>query len=315
MTKTSKTKNITIVVPVFCEEKGVAVFFSSLKEEIRKIPDYNWKVLFVDDGSHDDTTTVLKSLSSQDFKISIICFTRNFGKEAALTAGVREVKDSDAIICMDADMQHPPELISDFIKLWENGAKHVITIRKGVDGHSLFRKRMSSLYYFLVKKIGSDFIIEKSTDYRLIDQQIAQLFSELPNKVQSFRNNLDWLGFESEKVYFEAPKRFEGDARYSISALINLAIYSITSFSLFPLKIIGILGLFVSSFAGFLSIFCALTNLLKEEWFFTPLALFMVLNTFLIGLIMLCLGLLALYIGNINEGVLRRPDYIIREHF
>ena len=154
-------------------------------------------------------------------------------------------------------------------------------------------------------------IIPKSTDFRLIDKQVIEEFIKLPEKIKTFRGSIDWFGFDTDLLPFDAPQRYGGSGTYSYARLFNLAINSITSFSLWPLKITGYMGLAIS-FSSFLLLLTSLVvNIYQSLWVISPLTLFVIFNTFLVGVLMSCLGLIALYIGNINNEVLNRPNYVI----
>ena len=306
-------KQIAVVTPIFCEEANITQFHEKLSSVINKLTHYNWTILFVDDGSNDQSAEIIRSLIKKDDRVGLISLSRNFGKEAALTAGVHEAVKADAIITLDSDLQHPPDIIPDIIKHWEDGYLVVATVRKSVESHSIFRKIGSMLYYSVMEKVGGHHIIRKSTDFRLIDQKVALEFTKLKERIHMYRGSIDWLGFKTYKLPFDAPERFAGEARYSYGKLFSLAINSITSFSLWPLKITGYLGIFISLISLALLLVCIGLNLYKGIWFITPIALFVVFNTFLVGVLMICLGLIALYIGNISNEVVHRPNYVIAE--
>lgn len=304
-------KVITVIVPVFCEEGNIHRFYETIMPILNRLPDCQTTVLFVDDGSTDNTREVINEIIKKDKRINLITFARNFGKEAALTAGVLESLDSDAVICIDADLQHPPEIIPKLVEFWNAGYPVVATVRNSVKSHSLFRRSCSFLYYSLTSKVGGNHLIPRSTDFRLLDKRVITEFSKFDETVQMFRASIDWLGFDTAKVNFDAPERFSGHANYSFPKLFDLAIASFTSFSLWPLKFTGYLGLLISFFSFVVLLFCLCLNIFSSEWYATPLALFVIFNTFLAGVLMSCIGLLALYIGNINTQVANRPKYVI----
>jgi len=306
-------KQISIVTPIFCEEENIRKFYDKLKVVLNELKEYSWYIIFVDDGSNDNSIDLVQSLADKDERIILICLSRNFGKEAALTAGIHEAVGSDAIITIDADLQHPPEIIPDIIKNWEDGYPVVATVRKSVESHSIYRKIGSKLYYLIMEKVGGNHIIKKSTDFRLIDKKVAIEFTKLNERIYMYRGSIDWFGFKTYELQFDAPERFSGEGRYTYSKLFELAINSVTSFSLWPLKVTGYLGILITitSFALF-AVSIGL-NLYHDIWYISPIALLIVFITSLVGLLMMCLGLIALYIGNINNEVVKRPDYVISE--
>lgn len=303
---------ITVVVPMYQEEKNIVPLYERLEKVTNAIKDTQWEYIFVNDGSKDRSLVELKRLAAQDQKVRVIDLSRNFGKEIALTAGVNAV-NSDAVICMDADLQHPPELIPKLIELWKQGAEVVAAIRTDIDGQPLARRICSFLYYRLMSKITKLDMAAKSTDFRLCDRKVIEAFRQFTEKERMFRGIVDWLGFKKEFVEFHAPARQDSDASYSYAKLWQLAVSSIMSFSLFPLKLTGYLGLIISIVTGLLLIWMILDTYVFVLNYFTPLAIFVVFNTFLFGIVLMGLGLIALYIGTIHTEVINRPLYIIRE--
>lgn len=306
-----KKKTISVVVPCFCEVGNVEQFHKVLSETIGSITEYDWKILFVDDGSRDHTVAVMQKIVDLDNRAMALVLARNFGKEAALMAGVQEALPCDAVICIDADLQHPPSLIPKLLEEWKKGWPIVATVRKSVESHSIVRRIGSNIYYKLMKSVGGNLLIPKSTDFRLVDRFVIDHLLQLKENVRIFRGMIDWFGFPTAIVHFEAPERFHGTANYSYGKLFQLALTSITSFSLWPLRLTGYAGLLIVAFSS-LSLMVSLSlNLAKNMWFISPLTLVVLFNTLLAGVLMVCLGLIALYIGNIRDSVLGRPDFVI----
>ena len=215
------------------------------------------------------------------------------------------------MICLDADLQHPPTLIPQLLEKWKEGWPVVATVRKSVESHSIVRKMGSSIYYKLMKSIGGNLLIPKSTDFRLVDRFVINHLLQLRENVQMFRGMIDWFGFPTAIVHFEAPERFHGTANYSYGKLFQLALTSITSFSLWPLRLTGYAGLMIVAFSSLSLMIAFGLNLAKGVWFVSPMALVVLFNTLLVGVLMMCLGLIALYIGNIRDAALGRPDFVI----
>ena len=303
---------ITVVVPIYQEEKNIVPLYERLEKVTNAIKNTQWEYIFVNDGSKDRSLVELKRLAAQDQKVRVIDLSRNFGKEIALTAGVNAV-NSDAVICMDADLQHPPELIPKLIELWKQGAEVVAAIRGDMDGQPLVRRIGSFCYYRVMSKITKLDMAAKSTDFRLCDRKVIEAFRQFTEKERLFRGIVDWLGFKKIYVEFHAPARKEGAVAYSYVKLWKLAVSSIMSFSLFPLKLTGYLGLLITIATGLLLIWMILADYVFAINYFTPLAIFVVFNTFLFGIVLMGLGLIALYIGTIHTEVINRPLYIIRE--
>ena len=302
---------ITIVVPIYQEEQNIVPFYECLEKVTSAIEDIQWEYIFVNDGSKDMSLLELKRLAAQDQKVRVIDLSRNFGKEIALTAGVNAV-NSDAVICMDSDLQHPPELIPQLIEQWKQGADVVAAIRVDMEGQPLVRRIGSFLYYWLMSKITRLDMTAKSTDFRLCDRKVIEAFRQFKEKDRMFRGIIDWLGFKKEYIEFHAPSRKHGTINYSYAKLWQLAVSSIMSFSLFPLKLTGYLGLIITIVTSLLLIWMILADVFGLSYY-TSLAIFVVFNTFLFGIVLMGLGLMALYIGTIHTEVINRPLYIIRE--
>jgi len=307
------SKKISIVIPVYNEAGNILNLHSRLEGVVETLPQFEWAYIFVNDGSPDDSFKVLKSLAGTDKKVKVLDFSRNFGKEIALTAGAHEGSDSDAIICIDADLQHPPELIPTLVDRWEKGAEVVVTIRTEIEKQPLFRRMGSYLYYWLMRKMSGIDLKAKTTDFRLYDQKVVKAFMRATERERMFRGLMDWMGFHRSYVEFKADARAEGQAAYSYAKLWRLAVNSLTAFSLWPLRLAGYLGFFISTVSGALFIWMLVNYLVLKVWIYTPLAMVVVINTFLIGTVLMALGLVALYVGIIHTEVINRPLYLVRE--
>ena len=306
-------KIIAIIVPVYNEAGNLELLYSKLDEVFSTLSGYEWRLIFVNDGSVDNSWEVINRLSGNDSRISGICLSRNFGKEIALTAGVESIEqDIDAVICIDADLQHPPEMIPEFIKQWEKGADIVVGIRKKVSGYSFVKKTGSKLFYAIMTRFSDVNIPPNSTDFRLLDKKVVQTLCRFSERTRMFRGLIDWLGFQKTHLEFSAPDRQNGNPTYSYKKLFDLAINSITSFSLLPLRLTGYLGILVCALSGLLLIYMVITDFLFFQ-IYTPQAYFAVFNTLLVGVVLSGLGMLALYIGHIHTEVVGRPLYIIQK--
>lgn len=304
-------KTISIVIPVFNEEKNIPLVLDSLRKVFSGLTAYSYAVVFVNDGSADGSLDVLKKIATKDTRIQVIDFSRNFGKEVATSAGCHHAS-GDAVITMDADLQHPPDLIPELLKKWEEGAEVVYTVRKANRGVGWFKKLSSCLFYWIFNKISDIKAESGTTDFRLMDRKVIAAFKSLPERERMFRGLIDWMGFRRERVEFVAGERTHGSARYSYISLFRLALNSFTSFSLFPLRIAGYLGVLITFVSGTLLIFMLISRFFSPTMF-TPVAVLAVSNTFLIGIVLVSLGFIALYIARIHAEVSGRPLYIVRE--
>ena len=303
-------KLISVVIPAFNEELNIKRFYARLEGVTGGIEGYTWEYVFVNDGSRDNTLIELQKLADSDAKVKVLDFSRNFGKEVALSAGI-EHASGDAVITIDCDLQHPPELIRDMLQKWESGVEIVATVRKKIEGQPLMKRIGSRVFYWLMGKISQVEMVSQTTDFRLIDRKIADIFKTMTEKARIYRGIIDWLGFRKEYIEFDADARTDGLPGYSYHKLFGLAIHSITSFSLFPLKIATYLGIIITFFSGLLMCIILATFILKITYF-SPLSIVVVANTFLIGIVLICFGFIALYIGNIHGEVINRPLYIVK---
>lgn len=311
--ETAVSKRIAIVIPVFREAANLRLLYARLESVTSRIEQYSWEYIFVNDGSPDNSFETLTLLASKDSKITVLDLSRNFGKEIALTAGVHECTSCQAVICIDADLQHPPELIPELINAWESGAEIVITLRKSTEKEPLLRRWGSTLFYWMINKVANSKMIPKSTDFRLYDQKVIKAFVRATERERLFRGIMDWMGFRRAFVSFRADAREHGVAGYSYRKLLTLAINGLTSFSLWPLRLTGYLGVMITGVSGLLLVWMLANYLLNNKAMYTPLAIVVVANTFLIGIVLMAIGLVALYVGNIHTEVINRPLYLIRE--
>ncbi|MBT8579350.1 glycosyltransferase family 2 protein [Polynucleobacter paneuropaeus] len=306
-------KKVSIVVPIYNEAGNILNLHSRLGAVVASLPQFEWEYIFVNDGSSDCSFEVLENLASANKNIKVLDFSRNFGKEIALTAGAHEAEHSDALICIDADLQHPPELIPTLITKWEEGAEVVVTIRTEIEKQPILRQMGSCLYYWLMRKMSGIDLKAKTTDFRLYDKKVVKAFMRATERERMFRGIMDWMGFRRSYVEFKADARAEGQAAYSYAKLWRLAVNSLTAFSLWPLRLAGYMGILISTISGGLFIWMLVNYLVLKVWIYTPLAMTVVINTFLIGVVLMSLGLVALYVGIIHTEVINRPLYILRE--
>ena len=308
--KNNHKKNLSIVVPVFNEADSIIEFNDSLVKSISSLP-YNFKIIYVNDGSTDNSLEIISKLASEN--ISVLCLSRNFGKEIALTAGISHAK-GDAIICLDADGQHPPKYIADMVAKWEQGSDIVIGVRSNNEFRSFISSLKSKIFYGLFNYLSNDKLVQGSTDFRLIDRAVADEFITLNEPDRMTRLLIDWLGFDRDYVYFEAEERKHGQATYSNRKLINLAFSAMISSSPKPLYLFANLGIIISS----LSLLLGFTVLIEQvligdplKWNFTGTAMLGILIIFLVGIVLMSQGIISMYISKINNQTKGRPIYVI----
>lgn len=309
-----KKKLISIITPVFNEEKNIPVFYDEVFNVVRTLP-YNFEIIFVDDGSRDRSAEAVKQLRSQLIDIKLLQLSRNFGKEIATTAGITE-SSGDAAIIIDSDLQHPVEKIPEFIKRWEKGFDVVVGVRSAHAHANKIKEWGSKVFYKILNQISETEIVPHTTDYRLIDRQVINEFKKFTERKRITRGLIDWLGFHRDFLYFEAKERMHGKPSYTFKKLLALAINSFTSHSLFPLRLAGYLGVLTLSISGIGGAFIAINRYVFKDPLnlnVSNIVMLAILLVFLIGIVLACLGLMSLYIANIHGEVTNRPLYVLKK--
>lgn len=307
-------KKISIVIPAYNEEGSIKKMYEKILEQMSFLS-YDFEIIFVNDGSFDNSAEQITFLTDADKRVKCIEFSRNFNKEIAISAGIKFAQ-GDCVIIIDADLQHPVELLKSFLEKWEMGAEVVVGVRERNDGAGYFRKFASYVFFSVMSHIGEVPMVLGETDYRLIDRKVADEFNKFNEHVRLARGLINWLGFKREYIYFNADKRFAGKSGYSTLKLMSLAISSVITQSVVPLKLAGYLGGGITLFSVLFGAF-----VLAETYIFgDPLnidpsgtALLAIMLMFLIGIVLICMGLMSVYISNIREEVSNRPIYIIRK--
>ncbi len=306
-------KTISVVIPVYNEEKGFKKFYFELLEpELKKLK-YNYEVILIDDGSRDKTLEIVQAMAEKDAHIKVVAFSRNFGKEVALTAGIREAV-GDAILTIDADGQQPPKLIPEFIEKWEQGGEIVIGVRGKYEKHGFIAKLGSKLFYKMLKGMGVKDTVPGSTDFRVIDRAVADEYNKLTEHGRITRGLMDWMGFKKVYIDYIYGNRLAGKPSYNFGKLFNLAIDSFISLSTTPLMVFGWIGVFITFTSLILGIFVGIEEFILGDpiglkW--TGTTCVSIFITFLVGLVLISQAITALYISHIHAEAQGRPLYII----
>lgn len=306
----------SIVVPVHNESEGIKNFLDKeLFPELEKIKKYRYEVIFVDDGSTDNSLEIIQEYAKKQKNIRVIALSRNFGKEPALSAGLATAS-GDAVITIDADGQQPPRLIPDFIKKWEDGADIVTGVRDHYTKHGLIQKIGSKLFYWLLRRMGNKYTVPGSTDFRLMNRAVVDEFNRLSEHNRITRGLIDWLGFKQEYIKYTYGARLAGKPSYGMKKLFKLAIDSFVSMSTTPLVVLGYLGLIITFLSGILGLFVIIQQYILGD----PLGLYWngavqmaIFITFLIGIVLISQAITALYISHIHAETQSRPLYIINK--
>lgn len=309
-------KTISILIPAYNEEKNIPLIYGELQKVLETLQNkYVFEVLFINDGSIDKTLSEIEKLAGLDSRVKYIDFSRNFGKEIATTAALNNCQ-GDACIVLDADLQHPLELIPEFIKKWEQGFEVVVGIRNKNKSTGIIKKIGSKIFYKIINKIAENKIVPNATDFRLLDRVVIDEFNRFTETNRMTRALIDWLGFKQDFIHFDAKERINGDASYSFWKLFMLAINSFISLSLLPLKFAGSLGFVITFVSGIAGLYILLGKYFFHWKFastFSDSENLAILILFLVGIILISIGLMALYVANIHSEVINRPMYVIRK--
>lgn len=301
-------KLISIIVPCYNEEEGLELFYLELKKVISKIVNYDFEVIFVDDGSIDKTKEKIFDLSKIDSNIKYITFSRNFGKEAAMLSGLKN-STGDLVVIMDADLQHPPSLLFEMIKGIEEGYDSVATKRRNRNGEPVIRSYFARMFYKIINKTSKVSITEAATDYRLMNRKMVDSVLSLAEYHRFTKGIFEWVGFNTKWIEIDNVERVAGTTTWSFWGLFTYAIEGIVSFSVAPLKIASILGTIISSTSFLYAIYIIIRTLLlgKDVPGYASL-LCMVL--FMGGIQLISIGIIGEYLSRTYLEVKKRPHYI-----
>ena len=302
----------SLVIPCFNEAEVISETIKRLQNVTHRLMDYKFELLLIDDGSKDNTKTVIKK-SMQTFKnVRLISFSRNFGHQIAVTAGI-DYALGDAVVLIDADLQDPPELIELMIKKWEEGNEVVYGTRTQRHGESFFKKITAKFFYKFLNSM-SDVVIPNNTgDFRLMDRRIVNILKDMPERHRFVRGMISWIGFRQTSVFYERQKRYAGESKYPFLKMLKFGMDGILSFSNKPLMLAMLLG-FISSFISIIVMgFIIWSRLYSNDWVKGWTAL-MFTTLFFGGVQLIAIGILGEYVGRIYVEAKGRPIYIIDEN-
>lgn len=307
---TRSLPEITVVIPVLNEEKNLGPLADRLIPMLDGISP-SWNVLFVDDGSTDRTLAGLRELHARDARIGAISLSRNFGKEIAIAAGLRHA-DGRAVIIMDADLQHPPEMLEEFLKYWRQGYQVVYGQRRDRQTDSFLHRTFARSFYRIFNALVRTDIPEGAGDFRLLDRAAVDAMNQLGETSRFNKGLYSWIGFKSIGVPFDVAERVHGTSKWSFRKLLRFAIDGLTSFSTLPLRVWSLLGLAISVFAFLAAVYFVVETLVfgNEAKGFPSLIVSMML---LSGVQLISLGVIGEYLGRVYEEVKRRPLFIVAE--
>lgn len=304
-------KNIVIVVPCYNEEEMIKLFYNNVTEYINKIERYKFEFIFVDDGSKDNTLLELIKLNNEYDNVNYISFSRNFGKEAAILAGLKKSK-GDYTILMDADLQHPPRIISEMIYYIEEGYDSVACKRVSRKGEAKFRSYFSKKFYNVINRISDIEIVEGSTDFRIMSRQMLDSVLELNEYHRFTKGIFEWVGYDTKWIDYESEARVAGETKWSFWGLFKYAIEGIVAFSTAPLRVSSVIGS-ITSIISFIYFIIEFIKTLVMGVDMPGYASTICMITFLGGIQLIFLGIIGEYLARTYTEIKKRPQYFIKE--
>ena len=305
-------KTITIIVPAYNEEEALPYFFDRIKNVVDDIKNYNFEILFINDGSKDKTLEIIKKYKEKENRISYVNLSRNFGKEVAMIAGLDYAK-GDAIVFMDADLQDPPELIPELIKWWEEGYDDVYAKRKTRAGETWLKKFTSKMYYKVLQSLTNVQIQKDTGDFRLLDKRCVNALKKMRETQRCSKSMFSWIGYKKKEVLYDRDPRIAGKTKWNYKKLIDLAIDGITSFTTSPLRISTYLAIptFGALVIYFIYVICKMILITHKIDAYQAIIL---LILFFSGIQILLFGIIGEYLGRIFNESKNRPLYLVDEY-
>ena len=300
----------SVVIPVYNEELVIQESYRRIKAVMDKTNE-SYELIFVNDGSRDRTEQIISDLCETDTQVKLISFSRNFGHQTAITAGM-DLSSGQAVVVIDADLQDPPKVILEMIEKWKEGFDVVYGRRVKRKGETFFKKLTAKFFYRILKSLTDVEIPVDTGDFRLIDRKVCDVLSSLTEKNRYVRGLVSWAGFRQTAVTFHRQERFAGETKYPFKKMVKFAIDGITTFSYKPLKIATYLGFFLS-FMSFLYLLVVIWLKLFTDWTVSGWASILSVSLFFNGIVLIMLGIIGEYIGRIYDETKNRPLYIISE--
>lgn len=302
---------LSIVIPAYNEMECLETVHDRLSEVLSKIGE-TYEILFVDDGSQDGTFEAIRNLSQKDARVRGLRFSRNFGHQAAISAGLENARGA-AVVTMDADLQHPPEILPELIAQWREGFEVVYTVRNETRGAGIRKNLTSSLFYRLINALSPLRIVPGAADFRLLDRKAVDALNRMPEKTRFYRGMVPWIGFRQTEVRFDAPERFAGETKYSFRKMLRFAAHGILSQSAIPLRFATIFGAVVVLIGVLYGLYVVWTFFTRPAGYqagWASIVLFMLLIG---GTQIFFMGIIGEYLARVFEEVKNRPLYLIAE--
>jgi polyisoprenyl-phosphate glycosyltransferase len=303
---------ISIVVPVYNEQDALPELYKRVVQ-VMKTVDMSYEIIFINDGSTDKSLEIMLELCGKNEDVKVLEFSRNFGHQVAIAAGL-DYSSGEAVITMDADLQHPPELIPELIKKWQDGYKVVRTCRQATANTSYFKNISSRFFYFIINRLSEDYIPPGAADFQLLDRSAVESFRRVGERTLFLRGLVSWMGYKQIAIPYEASSRYGGESKYSFIRMLRFAIDGTTSFSSMPLYFAGFIGIIISilsfAYAGFAIYARLFTNRALPGWTSVMAAVL-----FLGGVHLISVGIQGAYLGRIYNEVKARPRYLINNKY
>jgi len=306
------TKLITILIPAYNEEDVLLMLYDRLSKIINSQPNYNFEMLFINDGSTDKTLQIIKNLRTQDSRICYLNLSRNFGKEIAMIAGL-DYSKGDAVIIIDADLQDPPELIPQMISYWEQGYDDVYAKRKTRKGETWLKKFTSKMYYKTLQSVTKIEIQKDTGDFRLLDRRCVEALKQFRESQRYTKGLFSWIGYNKKELLYDRDPRAAGNTKWNYKKLVDLSIDGITSFTTAPLRWSAIIGLLIS-LIGFIYMIAIIIKTIVSGVDVPGYASTMVVILFIGGIQLIFLGIIGEYLGRAFYESKNRPIYFVDEY-
>ena len=307
-----KMKKITIIIPAYNEEESLPHLYERLEKLMSSMEHYEFEILFVNDGSKDNTINLIKEYREKDNRICYVDFSRNFGKEIAMIAGL-DYATGDCVIFMDADLQDPPELIPELVKYWEEGYDDVYAKRSSRKGETWLKKFTSKMYYRVLQHLTNVPIQQDTGDFRLLDRRCVNALRKMRESQRNSKSMFSWIGYKKKEVLYDRDPRIAGQTKWNYKKLIDLAIDGITSFTTSPLRISTYISIptFIVLFVYFVYVIvkCIVTSTMIQAY-----QAIILLILFFSGVQILLFGIIGEYLGRIFNESKDRPLYLVNEY-
>ena len=302
---------LSVVVPCYCEEATIGDAHRRFVAALENVPALDFELIYVDDGSHDATLDLLRGFQRADSRARVVAFSRNFGQQMAITAGLANAA-GDAVVVIDADLQDPPEVIPEMLERWRQGAEVVYGVRSEREGETIFKRWTSKMFHRLMARIADISIPLDAGDFRLMDRKAVDAFLTLQERDRFIRGMVAWIGFRQESVCYHRPPRLSGESKWPFAELVHLAVDGIVSFSFMPLRLATWTGFLAASLAMLGIVYAVFIRIFTDTWIAGWTAIFITI-LFLGGVQLVLIGVLGEYLGRIYGEVKRRPLYLVKE--